>query len=66
MTQQKNTTEVVKLYREANQQVKKKKQRRHGLKRNTKASKKTCRKKQQQESIPACERTDELETSENY
>ena len=37
------------------------------MKNNTKVSKKTCRKKkQQQESIPACERTDKLETRENY
>ena len=35
-----------------------------GLKNNTKESKKTCR-KQQQESLPACERTDKLETREN-
>ena len=47
LKQQKNTTEGAKLYREANQQVKKKaweKHRRHGLKNNAKASKKTRRK----------------------
>ena len=45
LKQKKNTTEGAKLYREANQQVKKEreKQRRYGLKNNAKASKKTCR-----------------------
>ena len=47
LKQRKNPTEGAKLYREANQQVKKKaweKQRRHRLKNNSKVSKKTCRK----------------------
>ena len=59
LKQKKYTTEGAKLYREANQQVKKarEKQRRHGLKNNAKVSKK---------SLPACERTDKLEKLENY
>ena len=47
LKQKKNATEGTKLYREANQQVKKKareKHRRHGLKNNAKVSQKTCRK----------------------
>ena len=36
------------------------------MKNNAKVSKKTCRKKQQKESLPACEKTDRLETRENY
>ena len=38
------------------------------MKNNAKVLKKTCRKKKkkQQESLPACERTDKLETRENY
>ena len=42
LNQKKNTTEGAKLYREANQQVKK--QKRYGLKDNAKVRKKTCRK----------------------
>ena len=51
LKQKKNTTEGAKLYREANQQVKKawEKQRRHGLKNNAKVSKKTCRKNNSKE-----------------
>ena len=64
LKQKKNTTEGEKLYREANQQVKRRGSR-HGLKNNAKVLKKTCR-KQQQESLPACERTDKLKTRENY
>ena len=71
LKQMKNTTEGAKLYREANQQVKKgmrkaketwTEEQCRGIKENLKKQ----QQQQQQESLPACERTDKLETRENY
>ena len=65
LKQKKNTTEGAKLYREANQQVKKK-----GMRKAKETwIEEQCQgieEKQQQESLPLCERTNKLETRENY
>ena len=68
LKQKKNTTEGAKLYREANQQAKNRHEESKGDMdwRTMPRCRRRPAEKQQQESLPACERTDRLETMENY
>ena len=67
LKQKKNTTECAKLHREANQQVKKgmRKAKETWIEEKCQGIEENLHKKQQQESLPACERTDKLEAREN-
>ena len=68
LKQKKNTTEGAKLYREANQQVKKgkRKAKESWIEVQCQGIEENLQKKQQQGSLLACGRTDKLETRGNY
>ena len=68
LKQKKNTTEGAKLYGEANQQVKKgtRKAKKTVTKEQCQGIEENLQKKQCLERLPASERTDKLETRENY